>query len=827
MGDGHAAPNQGFDGYREYFVGKQRLQKAQEEQLRGVCGARTPIFRGCRVHVNGHTDPDREELRREIVMHGGTFVHYLARPSDVTHIVAEHVPVAKRRLWHACKVVRPAWVSACLCSGELVPWKPYAAAGTEAAATIMASVGSPQGPRLTCKDPGFIEDFFAKSRLHHLSAWKAALRERFLDRHLRMNEGALNDLRAPPAHVLHVDFDCFFATISGIKAGYPSKAEVPLAVCHGGSSSDVASCNYAARECGIQNGMWVSKAKNLCPQLVCLPYTYDEYETISNAFYEVLEGLKAFDAVYPISVDEAVCVIDMPLDTLSCQNLCIRIRSEVAERTGGCSVSVGCAPSLVLARLALKRAKPDGYLVCTKESIKGGDTQVVSPAHLFETCALRDLPGVGRAIAEKLLLGSTGHEHTIAQVSQLFSRSELIARLGSITGAKLADLFQGLDDVESSRMLCNPRAYFARKSLSVEINWGIRFDAVPEVDAFLDRLVQYLVGKLNELRMTTSHIVLKIARRSRDAPIEPPKYLGMGDCDSYSKSCRLGLATNIPGVISAEIKAAFRMLCCPAKELRGIAVQFLKLKEASISQMPRQLRFPFGTIRPLTTPKNRITASVTELPPVVYKRATPIKDFFDRHKRTSSSPSPDFTHMMSASALCESFLGGLPTDLAEEIRREHRIYQKARRSYLQSSRKRIGAGAHGNKSDHALKNLGILEPVTFQNLISQEKIKSLVREWISQTLRSDGPNHKDLDLFTNYLDRLISGGPRRLPTLLSMARLISDQLRIHEAQGDRPSFQEWEEYLVRVVLVRLNRCKQLYTQNVEILFDIYPQIDRP
>ncbi|AGO12032.1 AaceriADR369Cp [[Ashbya] aceris (nom. inval.)] len=827
MDDGHAAPNQGFDGYREYFVGKRQLQKAQEDQLREVCGARPSIFRGCRVHVNGRTDPDREELRREIVMHGGTFVHYLARPSDATHIVAEHVPTAKRRLWRVCKVVRPAWVLACLRSGKLLPWQPYAAAGTEAAAGIVASAGSPQGPRLTCKDPGFIEDFFAKSRLHHLSTWKAALREKFLDRYLRTNEGALNDLRAPPAHILHVDFDCFFATVSGIKAGYQSKTEVPLAVCHGGSSSDVASCNYAARECGIRNGMWVSKAQELCPNLVCLPYTYDAYETVSNSFYEVLEDLKAFDAVYPISVDEAVCVIDRPLDTLSCQELCIRIRAEVAERTGGCVVSIGCAPSLVLARLALKRAKPDGYLVCVKEPIKGGDTQVVSPAHLFETCTLRDLPGIGRAIAEKLLLGFTGHEHTIAQVSQLFSRSELITRLGSITGAKLADLFQGLDDVESSRMLRNPRAYFARKSLSAEINWGIRFDSVPEIDAFLDRLVQYLVSKINELCMTTSQIVLKIARRSSDAPIEPPKYLGMGDCDSFSKSCQLGLATNNPGVISAEIKAAFRMLSCPAKELRGIAVQFLKLREASTSHMPRQLRLPFSTIKPLETPKNRMKASVTELPPVVYKRATPIKDFFERHKRTSNSPSPDFTHMMSAPALCESFLGELPTDLAEEIRREHRIYQKARSSYLQSSRKKVETGVHGNTSEHILENSEILGPITFQNLTSQEKIKSLVREWISQTLRSDGPNHEDLSLFTSYLDRLISGGPRRLPALLSMARLISDQLRIHESYGDKQSFHEWEEYLVRVVLVRLNRCKQLYTQNVEILFDIYPQIDRP
>src|SRR5947209_13524439 len=88
-------------------------------------------------------------------------------------------------------------------------------------------------------------------------------------------------------YILHVDFDCFFATVSA--RSRPDLIGKPVAVSHsGGPSSEIASCNYAAREYGIKNGMWMKQATALCSTLTILPYDFPAYEDASKAFYATL-----------------------------------------------------------------------------------------------------------------------------------------------------------------------------------------------------------------------------------------------------------------------------------------------------------------------------------------------------------------------------------------------------------------------------------------------------------------------------------------------------------------------------------------------------------
>lgn len=170
------------------------------------------------------------------------------------------------------------------------------------------------------------------------------------------------------------------------------------------------------------------------------------------------------------------------------------------------------------------------------------------------------------------------------------------ASVGSKLGMKIHLALQGQDDEESLKILYDPKEVLQRKSLSIDINWGIRFKNITQVDLFIERGCQYLLEKLNEINKTTSQITLKLMRRCKDAPIEPPKYMGMGRCDSFSRSSRLGIPTNEFGIIATEMKSLYRTLGCPPMELRGLALQFNKLVDVGPDNNQLKLRLPFKTI---------------------------------------------------------------------------------------------------------------------------------------------------------------------------------------------------------------------------------------
>jgi DNA repair protein REV1 len=76
--------------------------------------------------------------------------------------------------------------------------------------------------------------------------------------------------------ILHVDFDAFFVSCG--TATRPELKGKPVVVCHSqsksgaaGSTSEIASCSYEAREKGVRNGMSLGQARRLCPDVQTIP----------------------------------------------------------------------------------------------------------------------------------------------------------------------------------------------------------------------------------------------------------------------------------------------------------------------------------------------------------------------------------------------------------------------------------------------------------------------------------------------------------------------------------------------------------------------------
>ncbi len=109
---------------------------------------------------------------------------------------------------------------------------------------------------------------------------------------------------------MHIDMDCFFCSVA--VRGRPELAGMPVAVCWSNAESDkathgeISSANYEARKYGIRAGMFIGKAKELCPTLISLPYEFEKYSTTAEALYRKVLALTPF--VQGVSVDEAFAV---------------------------------------------------------------------------------------------------------------------------------------------------------------------------------------------------------------------------------------------------------------------------------------------------------------------------------------------------------------------------------------------------------------------------------------------------------------------------------------------------------------------------------------
>ncbi|KAK1452052.1 impB/mucB/samB family protein [Colletotrichum melonis] len=444
-------------------------------------------------------------------------------------------------------------------------------------------------------NPDFLKQFYSESRLHHLSTWKAELKSKM--QNLAKEKGpSLKSVRRRPGsrrYVIHVDFDSFFCAVSLKKN--PQYVDKPTVVAHSsGTASEIASCNYVARKFGVKNGMWMKRALELCPDIKVLPYDFPAYEEASRLFYESI--LDIGGVVQSVSIDEAL--VDITSIILSsagsdgagvdegniwreqekAEEIALTLRNKIKDATG-CAVSVGIGANILLAKVALRRAKPAGQFQ-------------VKPEQALEVIGeleVKDLPGVAYSLSGKLEEIGVKFVKDIRQVS----KERLSSSLGPKTGEKLWEYARGIDKTEVGEQT-------PRKSVSAEVNWGIRFINQQEAEEFILNLCKELERRLLSEEVKGKQFTMKIMRRAQDAPRDPPKHLGHGKCDSFSKSVLFGVATHNAETIAKEAVSILRSYKFTPGDLRGLGVQLTKLEplkssNTGLESSQRRLAFPnFG-----------------------------------------------------------------------------------------------------------------------------------------------------------------------------------------------------------------------------------------
>jgi DNA polymerase-4/DNA polymerase V len=161
-----------------------------------------------------------------------------------------------------------------------------------------------------------------------------------------------------------MDGDAFFVGCEVAKN--PKLKGLPVVT--GQERGIVSALSYEAKALGITRGMPIYRVKKNFPQVIIMPGDYVSYVYYSEKMFDIVR--RYADDVEEYSIDE--CFADLtglhkPL-YMTYRQIAERIKKEVTEELG-LSVSVGLAPTKVLAKVASKWKKPDGLTVIEPEKI--------------------------------------------------------------------------------------------------------------------------------------------------------------------------------------------------------------------------------------------------------------------------------------------------------------------------------------------------------------------------------------------------------------------------------------------------------------------------
>uniref|UniRef100_A0A8C5CJJ5 DNA repair protein REV1 n=1 Tax=Gadus morhua TaxID=8049 RepID=A0A8C5CJJ5_GADMO len=583
---------------------------------------------------------------------------------------------------------------------------------------VAGAPSSKPSAKLMVQTGGIISEYYSHSRFHQISTWRIGFSEYVNELHSKRRTAGDVPLpgkerlrRCAPQFpsqgcvkscILHVDMDCFFASV-GIR-DRPDLKGKPVAVTSNRgpgrvalrpganpqleqqyyqrkrsnadpgvspmsesreqdtsvlSMAEIASCSYEARAAGVRNGMFFGKAKQLCPALQSVPYDFEAYKEVAMAMYETLASYT--HDIEALSCDEVLIDATTLLLELGIgpEDLARAIREDIKEKTG-CSASVGMGSNILLARLATRKAKPDGHYMLRSEEVDD----------FIRELSVTSLPGVGPVMGRKL----SGMGVKTCGDLQHVAQSQLQKAFGPRTGQTLFRFCRGLDE----RLV---RYEKERKSVSAEMNYNIRFTGAEEAEAFLTSLSSEVQRRLQEAGQRGRRVTLKVMVRKAGAPAESAKYGGHGICDHLARTVTLAQATDSGPLIASAVVKLYHAMKLPAQELRGVGIQVQQLEGArsapenhkrSIKEM---LLGPGLPARPPPDPgSEQVKPTASGLPsgspPLQLSPAEPVPGtsrdpHTPHHARTTrlnlsiEVPSP--------SQVDRSVLEALPADLREQV----------------------------------------------------------------------------------------------------------------------------------------------------------------
>lgn len=350
--------------------------------------------------------------------------------------------------------------------------------------------------------------------------------------------------------VLHVDMDAFYASVA--TRDRPDLTDRPVIV-GGGGRGVVLSANYLARRSGVASAMPMSRARRLCPEAVVLPPEFEVFDQVSSSVMEVFRQVTPLVEV--LSLDEAFLEVSSAARRMgSPEEIAEWIRSTIHdEQRITCSVGVAATP--VVAKLASRRAKPDGVVVVRPDEV----TAFLHPLDVGE------LWGVGektRAQLHRLGLFTVGDlAHTPVRTVQ--------RALGGVHGAQLHALAWGID-----QRVLTPRSgpHAPDRSMGADRTFDRDTDDPDVVVTELLRLSAKVAGRMRSAGVAGRTVTIRVR---------------FADFTTITRSRTLPEATDVTVEVHRVAVALFRALGLQRARIRlvGVRVEGLVPREQVHRQM--------------------------------------------------------------------------------------------------------------------------------------------------------------------------------------------------------------------------------------------------
>jgi DNA polymerase-4 len=329
--------------------------------------------------------------------------------------------------------------------------------------------------------------------------------------------------RSVDCPILHVDMDAFYASVA--IRDRPDLQSVPVVV-GGGHRGVVLSANYPARAFGIRSGMPGRRARELCPQVVRVSADFADFETVSRSVMEIFREVTPLVEAY--SLDEAFLDVSGAVRRLGPP---VRIAEYIRARVHDeqrIDCSVGVARAVSVAKVASRRAKPDGVLVVRP-------CDVVGYLHPLD---VGELFGVGprtRARLHRIGLVTVGDvAHTPRPTLQLL--------VGRALGAQLHELAWGTD-----RTTLTPRRsdHDPERSMGAEETFGHDIADREAISRELLRLATRVTARMRYVGVAGRTVSLRV------------RY---SDFTTITRSHTLADPTDLTGEVHAEALRLFDAL---------------------------------------------------------------------------------------------------------------------------------------------------------------------------------------------------------------------------------------------------------------------------
>jgi DNA polymerase-4 len=288
--------------------------------------------------------------------------------------------------------------------------------------------------------------------------------------------------------ILHVDMDAFYASVA--TRDRPELQSLPVVV-GGGYRGVVLSANYRARAYGIRSAMPMTRARRLCPGAVVVSPSFETFDRVSAS---VMENFRQVTPVVEVlSLDEAFLDVSGSVRRLgSPYSIAERLRARIYDEQG-ITCSVGMAATVAVAKLASRRAKPDGIVVVPPATV----TTFLHPLDVGE------LWGVGEKTADLL------HRLGLRTVGDVAHTP--VSTLQRAVGPGMARQLHQLAWGEDRRVVTARRGHDEPdKSMGADETFGRDTDDREVVLRELLRLSAKVAGRMRAARVAGRTVTVKV-----------------------------------------------------------------------------------------------------------------------------------------------------------------------------------------------------------------------------------------------------------------------------------------------------------------------------